>query len=207
MSRKAPKGNGSRAKLREFFIKNAGKVLNSDTLREVAGTSEWGRRVRELRNEEGMHIVTHNDRSDLKPGEYLLVDLKPLPAFERGISKEVRAFVLDRNGFTCQMCGVAAGEPHPYDDERKTRLHIGHIIDKSMGGSDEPGNLRAICSVCNEGASNLTLNRPQAIKLLAQIRRSPTSDPLDVLKWIVEKFPKQTEGLSKKLKNNQRTSG
>ena len=207
MSRKAPKGNGSRAKLREFFIKNAGKVLNSDTLREVAGTSEWGRRVRELRNEEGMHIVTHNDRSDLKPGEYLLVDLKPLPAFERGISKEVRAFVLDRNGFTCQMCGVAAGELHPYDDERKTRLHIGHIIDKSMGGSDEPGNLRAICSVCNEGASNLTLNRPQAIKLLAQIRRSPTSDQLDVLKWIVEKFPKQTEGLSKKLKNNQRTSG
>ena len=207
MSRKAPKGNGSRAKLREFFIKNAGKVLNSDTLREVAGTSEWGRRVRELRNEEGMHIVTHNDRSDLKPGEYLLVDLKPLPAFERGISKEVRAFVLDRNGFTCQMCGVAAGELHPYDDKRKTRLHIGHIIDKSMGGSDEPGNLRAICSVCNEGASNLTLNRPQAIKLLAQIRRSPTSDQLDVLKWIVEKFPKQTEGLSKKLKNNQRTSG
>ena len=207
MSRKAPKGNGSRAKLREFFIKNAGKVLNSDTLREVAGTSEWGRRVRELRNEEGMHIVTHNDRSDLKPGEYLLVDLKPLPAFERGISKEVRAFVLDRNGFTCQMCGVAAGELHPYDDERKTRLHIGHIIDKSMGGSDEPGNLRAICSVCNEGASNLTLNRPQAIKLLAQIRRAPTSDQLDVLKWIVEKFPKQTEGLSKKLKNNQRTSG
>jgi hypothetical protein len=200
MSKKAPKGKGSRTKLREFFIKNVGKVLNSDTLREVAGTSEWGRRVRELRNEEGMNIVTHNDRSELKPGEYLLVNLKPLPAFERGISKEVRAFVLDRNGFTCQMCGAAAGEPHPYDAGRKTRLHIGHIIDKTMGGSDEPENLRAICSVCNEGASNLTLNRPQAIKLLAQVRRAPTSDQLDVLKWIVEKFPKQTEKLLKKKK-------
>jgi hypothetical protein len=98
------------------------------------------------------------------------------------------------------MCGAAAGEPHPYNDGRKTRLHIGHIIDKTMGGSDEPGNLRAICSVCNEGASNLTLNRPQAIKLLAQLRRAPTSDQLDVLKWIVEKFPKQTEELIKKLK-------
>ena len=200
MSKIAPKGKGSRAKLREYFTKNVGKVLNSDTLRKIAGTSEWGRRVRELRNEEGMNIVTHNDRSGLKPGQYLFVDLKPLPAFERGISKEVRAFVLDRNGFTCQMCGAAAGEPHPYDDGRKTRLHIGHIIDKTMGGSDEPGNLRAICSVCNEGASNLTLNRPQAIKLLAQLRRAPTSDQLDVLKWIVEKFPKQTEGLLKKLK-------
>lgn len=193
MHNKPPKGKGSKAKLRDFFIANVGKIVNSDTLRDVAGTSEWARRVRELRNEEGMNIVTHNDRSSLKPGEYFLVDLKPLPAFERGISKEVRAFVLDRNGFTCQMCGAAAGEPHPYDTGRKTRLHIGHIIDKTMGGSDEPNNLRAICSVCNEGASNLTLNRPQAVKLLAQIRRAPISDQLDVLKWIVEKFPTQVE--------------
>lgn len=201
MAKKAPRGQGSRAKLRAFFMEHVGQVLNSDTLREVAGTSEWGRRVRELRNEEGLNIVTHNDRSQLKPGEYLLVDLKPLPSFERIISKEVRAFVLDRNGFTCQMCGAAAGEIHPYDAGRKTRLHIGHIIDKSMGGSDDPSNLRAICSVCNEGASNLTLNRPQAIKLLAQVRRAPTSDQLDILHWIVQKFPAQAEGMLKKIKN------
>ena len=193
MNKKAPKGLGSRSKLRDYFIENAGIVLDSDTLREIAGTSEWARRVRELRNEEGMNIVTHNDRSSLKPGEYLLVDLKPVPFFERGISKETRAFVLDRNGFTCQMCGAAAGEPNPYDANRKTRLHIGHIIDKSMGGTDEPGNLRAICSVCNEGASNLTLDRPQAIKLLAQIRRAPSSDQLDVLEWIIKKFPMQAK--------------
>jgi 5-methylcytosine-specific restriction endonuclease McrA len=200
MTKKTSKGKGSRAKLREFFINNVGKILNSDTLRKVAGTSEWGRRVRELRNEEGMNIVTHNDRSELKPGQYLLIDLKPLPAFGREISKETRSFVLDRNGFTCQMCGAAAGEPHPFDPGRKTRLHIAHIIDKTMGGSDLPENLRAICSVCNEGASNLTLNRPQAIKLLAQVRRAPTADQLDLLKWIVSKFPKNSEELLKKLK-------
>jgi hypothetical protein len=189
------KRKGSRATLREFFIANAGKILESDQLREVAGTSEWARRIRELRNEEGLNILTHNDRSDLKPGQYILTDLKPRPAFERGISKETRAFVLDRNGFTCQMCGVAAGEPHPYDNGRKTRLHIGHIIDKSMGGTDGPSNLRAICSVCNEGASNLTLNRPDTIKLIAQVRRASAKDQLDVLKWLVQKFPVQTKDL------------
>lgn len=198
MANKSPKGKGSRAKLREYFIANVGIVLDSDTLREVAGTSEWGRRVRELRNEEGLNIVTNNDRSELKPGQYLLVNLKPLPAFERNISKETRAFVLDRNGFTCQMCGAAAGEPHPYDNNRKTRLHIGHIIDKSMGGTDEPNNLRAICSVCNEGASNLTLNRPDTIKLIAQVRRAPAKDQLDVLSWLIQKFPKQSEEILKK---------
>ncbi len=64
-------------------------------------------------------------------------------------------------------------------------------------GEDAPSMLRAICSVCNEGASNLTLNRPQAIKLIAQVRRAPTADQLDILKWVVGKFPKQTEEVLK----------
>ncbi len=188
------KSNGARAKLRAHFLKNAGKVMSSDELRKAAGnTSEWGRRIRELRNEEGYQILTHNDRSNLKPGDYLLEDPKPMPAFARGISKETRALVLDRNGYTCQMCGAAAGEPHPYDATRKTRLHIGHIKDKSLGGDDEPSNLRAICSVCNEGAANITLERPSASKLLAQIRRAPANDQISVLNWLIHKFPKDAK--------------
>lgn len=181
---------GARAKLRAHFLANLGRTMGSDELREVAGNiTEWARRVRELRNEEGYQILTHNDRAGLKPGEYLLEDPKPQPAFAREISKETRAFVLDRNGFTCQMCGAVAGEPHEYDNGRKTRLHIGHIRDKSMGGTDEPSNLRAVCSVCNEGASNLTLERPTSEKLLTQIRRAKLSDQIEVLRWLAKKFP------------------
>jgi len=187
---KSKRGEGARAKLRRFFLENVGEVLDSATLFDVSGgTNEFGRRIRELRNEEGFDIQTHNDRSDLKPGQYILLSAKPKPAFERSISKETRSLVLDRNGFTCQMCGAAAGEPHPYDNGRKTRLHLGHIIDKSMGGDDSSNNLRAICSVCNEGASNLTLNRPDTIKLIAQVRRAPAKDQIDVLKWLLTKFP------------------
>lgn len=185
---------GARTKLRAYFLGHLGKVLESQELQQVAdGASEWARRVRELRTEEGFQILTHNDRSDLKPGQYLLIDPKPLPAFERSISKELRGHVLDRNGFTCQMCGAVAGEPHPYDPARKTRLHIGHITDKSMGGSDDASNLRAICSVCNEGAKNLTLDRPSQQKLLIQIRRATTADQLAVLRWLTTKFPEQAK--------------
>lgn len=187
------KNPGSRDKLRKYFLDHLGEVLDSDTLREVAGVSEWARRIRELRNEEGYQILTNHDRSDLKPGQYILKDPKPRPAFAREVSKEIRSYVLDRNGFTCQMCGAVAGEPHPYDPTRKTRLHIGHIIDKSMGGSDDPANLRAICSVCNEGASNLTLDRPSYEKLLIQIRRATGSDQIKALEWLVKKFPVQTQ--------------
>ena len=189
MTKRNGKGNGARARLRAHFLANIGRVMDSAELREVSGgISEWARRVRELRTEEGYLILTHNDLATLKPGQYLLNDPKPAPAFERDISKETRAFVLDRNGFTCQQCGAVAGETHPYDATRKTRLQIGHVIDKSQGGSDEPGNLRALCSVCNEGAANLTLDRPTLHKLLVQVRRATAADQKSLLDWLKTKF-------------------
>lgn len=166
--------------------------MDSVELRRVAGnTSEWARRIRELRNEEGYLILSHNDRSDLKPGQYLLEDPKPTPSFHRLVSKELRGLVLDRNGFTCQMCGAAAGEPHPFDPSRKTRLHVGHIIDKSKGGADELSNLRAICSVCNEGTQNATVIRPDLKQLLIQLRRATFADQIEAMKWLIGKFPAQ----------------
>lgn len=187
---------GARDLLRDYFLSNIGKVLDSDELRAASGgISEWARRIRELRNEEGFQILTHNDRSELKPGQYLLMTAKPEPAFERGISKETRAIVLDRNGFTCQMCGAGAGEPHPFDLSRKTRLHLGHVIDKSMGGTDDPSNLRAVCSICNEGASNVTPDRPSVLKLKAQIRKARGDDQLELLKFLLEKYPKQAKDI------------
>jgi len=183
------RSQGSRAKLRDYFLANLGRVMDAQELRVAAGNiSEWARRVRELRTEEGFQILTHHDRAGLKPGEYLLENPKPQPAFARAISKETRAFVLDRNGFTCQMCWAVAGELHPYDPTRKTRLHIGHVIDKSLGGSDEASNLKAICSVCNEGAANITLQRPDLNKLLVQVRRATASDQLELLRWLQAKF-------------------
>ena len=184
----------AREKLRRHFLKNIGKILDTDDLRAVSGNiSEWARRVRELRDEEGFKILSHNDRSDLKPGQYVLLDPVPAPAFERDISKETRALVLDRNGFTCQMCGAAAGEPHPHDPSRNTRLHIGHVVDKSHGGTDDPSNLKAVCSVCNEGAANITPDRPSATKLLTQLRRARAADQIEVLLWLIKKFPEQTK--------------
>lgn len=189
----------AKAKLRAYFLEHVGEVIEGETLRELTGISEWARRVRELRDEEGMDIVSHNDRSDLKRSQYMLRSEIPRPSFAREVSKETRAYVLDRNGNTCQMCGAVAGEPHPYDSGRRTRLHIGHIIDKSHGGLDEPSNLRAICSVCNEGAANLTLPRPQSIQLLTQIRRASGTVQVDALDWLIKKFPDEAR---KRLESN-----
>mgnify|MGYP000930879233 CR=1 FL=1 len=62
-----PARGGARGKLRAHFLANLGRVMDSDELRAVADNqSEWARRVRELRTEEGYQILTHNDRSALK---------------------------------------------------------------------------------------------------------------------------------------------
>lgn len=179
----------SKQKILDFLIANVGIIINSKQLQEASGwAAEWARRVRELRDEQGYDILSHKDRADLKPGQYILVSDKRKPAFERGISKEVRAYVLDRNGFTCQSCGMAASDPDPFHVGRKIRLTLGHIIDKSKGGLDEPSNLRAICSNCNEGLQNTSLQKPDRIHLLSQIRRATVEDQLAVLSWLSEKF-------------------
>lgn len=183
------KPSGSKELILNYFLANIGKVLDSKQIQRVSGGAvEWARRVRELRNEEGYQILSHKDRSDLKPGQYLLETIARVPAFKRGISKETRAQVLERNGFTCQMCGVAAGDPDPLGGPRTVRLTIGHILDKSKGGDDTSQNLRAICTNCNEGLQNTALPKPDQIHLLSQARRATINDQRVLLNWLLNKF-------------------
>ncbi|MCY2999177.1 MAG: HNH endonuclease signature motif containing protein [Planctomycetota bacterium] len=173
----------------DYFLANRGKILESRDIQVASGGAvEWARRVRELRNEKGYQILSHKDRADLKPNQYLLETTKRTPAFKRNISKETRAWVLERNGYTCQMCGVAAGDPDPLGSDRTVRLTMGHIIDKSKGGEDTPQNLRAICTNCNEGLQNTSLPKPDQIHLLAQVRRATIDDQKALLKWLLQKF-------------------
>ena len=184
--------NGAKEKIRRFFMERIGQTVSAQEIAAVAGISEWARRVRELRDEEKWPIITHNDNEDLKPGEYRLDSAPPVCTsitFKRNISAKLRAEVLDRNGFTCQMCGLTPGDVDP-STGRKVRLHIGHIKDKSLGGKDELANLRTLCSTCNQGAKNITMERPSAIWLLAQVRRAGIDDQKTVYKWLGKKFGK-----------------
>ena len=179
----------SKEALREYFLANVGKVLNSRELQNAAGgVVEWARRIRELRNEDGFQIHSHNDDPRLKPGEYILRDPVPQPSFSRSISAELRALVLDRNGFTCQSCGIGAGDPHPDDNNRRARLHVSHISDKSMGGGEELSNLRTMCSLCNQGAKNITPAPPSRLQLMAVLRRANREDQVEALEWLKTRY-------------------
>jgi len=89
------------------------------------------------------------------------------------------------------MCGAVEGEIDPYDPTRKIHLYVSQVFSRQEGGSDELSNLQAQCSVCNEGAQNISPKRPEWVDLLVQIRRAPALDQVEALKWLMRKFPNQ----------------
>jgi 5-methylcytosine-specific restriction endonuclease McrA len=88
------------------------------------------------------------------------------------------------------MCGLAASDPDPLHPGQKIRLTMGHIIDKSKGGTDRPENLRAVCTNCNEGLQNIAPPKPGRIELLKQVRRATIEDQLHLLDWLEKKYGK-----------------
>ena len=189
----ARRGQGSKERIRQYLRAHVGETVTGHDLRDAIGSdvTEWARRLRELRTQEGWDIRSHNDDSSLRPGEYRLVSLPEDSSnyvFPRSISGSLRAQVLERNGYTCQMCGVGAGDPDERDPTRKVRLHVGHIVDKIHGGQDVLTNLRALCSTCNEGAKDLAQEPPSWTWLMSQVRRASVSDQQRILDWLRRKF-------------------
>ncbi len=115
----------------------------------------------------------------------------PQPDFAAEIPEHVRRAALLCGEFACFMCGATQGDENVYDPSDPIRLQVSYIIDKQKGGSDELSNLRALCSVCNEGAQNISPKRPEWVDLLVQIRRAPALDQVEALKWLMKKFPIQ----------------
>jgi hypothetical protein len=168
---------GARDRIRDFFEQNLGNVVTTHEIAEVAQIRDYPRRIRELRDLEGLQIKSHNDRPDLKPGEYILETLDRAPAFEHGISARTRAEVLARNGFTCQWCGRGPGDVDPFNPNRKVRMHIDHI---DPDGGNEKINLRVLCSVCNQGKSNVQPASESARDIIARIRKVSRAEKQEI---------------------------
>jgi hypothetical protein len=64
--------SGAKARLLRYLQLTRGKIVEKDELSGVSGIYEWARRLRELRTEDGWRIASHEHRSDLRPGQYVL---------------------------------------------------------------------------------------------------------------------------------------
>jgi 5-methylcytosine-specific restriction endonuclease McrA len=140
---------GSRAKILEFLLLNIGKPVTGEELRYVTNNrSEWARRVRELRTEEGWLITTHSTgRPDLPVGSYVLESARQSPAHDRKIPDPVRCAVLVRDNYTCVQCGWSQDLWNPADP-RHLELH--HVKSHVSGGANTTDNLISLCNICHD---------------------------------------------------------
>jgi hypothetical protein len=62
--------------------------------------------------------------------------------YQEGVQKDyynVKAYILDRDGYQCQKCKT-----------KKDKLHVHHIVFRSKGGTDTPSNLITLCEGCHD---------------------------------------------------------
>lgn len=143
------KGASVRDKILKFLRANVGKPVTGEELRYVAnGKTEWARRVRELRTEEGWPVVTkQTGMPGLPVGTYVLELNRQAPTHDRTISDSIRGRVLRRDTFACQECGWKI-EEYNRADPRILELH--HKKHHAKGGENTEENLITLCNICHD---------------------------------------------------------
>ncbi len=141
---------GSRERLLQYLRENVGNVVTTEELAYVAKASEFGRRVRELRTEQGFAIATRfTGRPDLSPGQYLLesVDRVAEP-HDRNIPESTQKAVYLRDANKCRVC---AWERARWTREDPRILELHHLEHHAAGGQNAASNLIVVCSRCHDG--------------------------------------------------------
>jgi hypothetical protein len=59
--------------------------------------------------------------------------------YNRTFWRKLRAFVLERDGYTCQRC-----------KETEKALHVHHKVKRALGGPDTADNLITLCNSCHK---------------------------------------------------------
>lgn len=126
-----------------------GEPVESETLARISGISEYARRVRELRNEEGFVIDSTRTRPELGQNDYFVVEIRDVDEKNR-ISAQARYEQLQREA-ACRICGRTvehSGVKYMEVD------HIESFVDHDDPGAvNDPSNLRTLCNECHHGKS------------------------------------------------------
>lgn len=67
-----------------------------------------------------------------------------------------RTQILDRDKWTCQMCGIKVHDQSVGDWNTPDKAHIDHVIPLSKGGHSDINNLQILCRTCNITKSDKT---------------------------------------------------
>ena len=154
---------GSQGRILRYLLKNVGQVVTSEEIAYVARAKEFGRRVRELRTEQGFPIATmFTGRPDLKMSEYVLESSdRVAEPHDRKIPFEIQKAVYERAVNKCENCGWCH-ERWLKSDPRILEIH--HIKKHVEGGKNTMENLVVLCSKCHDEIHSGKRKLPSAFR-------------------------------------------
>ncbi|GLY40860.1 hypothetical protein Amsp01_068830 [Amycolatopsis sp. NBRC 101858] len=149
------------------------------------------RRLRVLRQRDGWEIPSARDDGSLGHDEYRLDAKgwhpgsgKPRPKLETP-SDSIRRQVFERDGRTCVVCGIAAGECYDDRPERRARVTLGHRVPgKRLHRGASVDELQTECARCNETVRDELPNPITLPEILPRIRKLPRADKRTLLNWL-----------------------
>lgn len=158
-------------RLIKYFIENVGRQITGEELAYLAkDASEWGRRVRELRTEEGWPIKTRNTgRPDLSVGVYVLEDARQAEVHDRKIDDITRVKVLERDNFSCRICGWNYSQKQVGDPRQFLELH--HLDYHSNRGTNTEDNLVTICNMHHDEIHRKHLTKEEVLNWIHNLTR------------------------------------
>ncbi len=116
-------------------------------------------------------------------------DVTTPPLIRRLVWQRVKLAVLRRDRFSCQDCGVVFGAKrrkvhdielrHGRGGYKWESLEVHHILPRSKGGSDHPGNLKTLCPSCHRKYTNVLI-KERAVRLHELRDGSRTMDENEV---------------------------
>lgn len=138
-----------KGRIREYLKDKIGEPVKSDRLARISGISEYARRVRELRNEEGFVLDSTRTRKELGQNDYFMVEVQDVDVKSR-ITAQTRYEQLERQE-SCEVCGRDVGHP----DVRYMEVdHIESFVEyDDPEAVNAPSNLRTLCNECHHGKS------------------------------------------------------
>jgi hypothetical protein len=99
----------------------------------------------------------------------------------------------DSSEIYCQMCGISVGDIDEYTG-KQAKFRAALVPNNGLGLRSIAPNLRVLCSTCNQGAKNVTGEKPSTIWLLSQVRRAG----IDEQKAVFDFLSKKLNGISAK---------
>jgi hypothetical protein len=179
------------ARLRNFILSNTFRFIESKELSALLGKDAWQQELQLLINYEGYNIVVAPALAEHGPHFILLKSSQQSLWFSDEIPIRARQAISKRGELSCKLCGRTQGDADPTTTGRRLRLFVSRFVEPQVWSGKASKNIDIMCTACREGLVGLQLDRPSARKLKIQVRRANGIDQLDLLNWLVKKYPDQ----------------